>query len=214
MKLVSINVGGPREIEWGGRLVRTSIFKDPVVGPVHVGKLNLAGDEQSDLTVHGGVDKAVYIYPSEHYPYWREQLPEMEFPWGAFGENLTTEGLSEKEVKIGDRLGIGSAEFAVTQPRLPCVKLRIRFGRPDMVKRFHQSGRSGFYLTVLQEGEISAGDTIDWLPEEQPSVSVADIVRLYSKESPEPELLRQASRLSALPDGWREHFRDRLEESG
>lgn len=214
MKLVSINVGGPREIEWGGRRVRTSIFKDPIAGPVRVGKLNLAGDEQSDLTVHGGVDKAVYVYPSEHYPYWREQLPEMEFPWGAFGENLTTEGLSEKEVKIGDRIGIGSAKFAVTQPRLPCFKLGIRFGRPDMVKRFHNSGRSGFYLTVLQEGEISAGDTIDWLLEEQPSVSVANIVRLYSTENPEPELLRQASQLSALPDGWREQFRDRLEESG
>lgn len=213
MKLVSINVGGPREIEWGGRLVRTSIFKDPVAGPARVGKLNLAGDEQSDLTVHGGVDKAVYVYPSEHYPYWREQLPEMELPWGAFGENFTTEGLSEKEVKIGDRLGIGSAKFVVTQPRLPCFKLGIRFERPDMVKRFLRSGRPGFYLAVLQEGEISAGDTIDWLPEEQPSVSVADIVRLYTTKNPEPELLRQASELSALPDEWREQFRDRLEES-
>ena len=160
------------------------------------------------------MDKAIYVYPSEHYPYWREQLPEMELPWGAFGENLTTEGLSEKDVKIGDRLGTGSAKFVVTQPRLPCFKLGIRFGRPDMVKRFHQSGRSGFYLTVLQEGEISAGDTIDWFPEGQPSVSVSDIVRLYTTKNPEPDLLRQASELSALPDGWREHFRDRLEESG
>ncbi len=214
MKLVSINAGGPREIEWGGRRVRTSIFKDPIAGPVRVGKLNLAGDEQSDLTVHGGVDKAVYVYPSEHYPYWREQLPDMELPWGAFGENLTAEGLSEKEVKIGDRIGIGSAKFAVTQPRLPCFKLGIRFERPDMVKRFHQSGRTGFYLAVLQEGEISAGDSIDWLPEGQPSVSVANIVRLYTVENPEPELLRQASELSALSDGWQEHFRHRLEESG
>ena len=213
MKLVSINVGGPREVGWSGKVVRTSIFKDAVPGPVQVRKLNLAGDEQSDLSVHGGVDMAVYVYPSEHYPYWRGQLPEMELPWGAFGENLTTEGLSEKEVKIGDRLGIGSAKFVVTQPRLPCYKLGIRFGRPDMVKRFHESGRTGFYLAVLQEGEILAGNTIDWLPEEQPSVSVADIVRLYTTESPEPELLRRASGLTALSDGWRKHFRDRLEES-
>ena len=214
MKLLSINVGGPREVASNGKIVRTSIFKDPVSGPVRVSKLNLAGDEQSDLTVHGGVDMAVYVYPSEHYPYWRKQLPEVEFPWGAFGENLTTEGLSEKEVKIGDRLGIGSVKFVVTQPRLPCYKLGIRFGSPDMVKRFHQSGRPGFYLAVLQEGEISAGDTIDWLPEEQPSVSVADIVRLFTTKNPEPELLRQASELSVLPDMWREHFHDRLEESG
>ena len=213
MKLVSINVGGPREIEWNGRVVRTSIFKEPVVGPVRVGKLNLAGDEQSDLTFHGGVDKAVYAYPSEHYAYWRKQLPDLEFPWGAFGENLTTEGLSEKDVKIGDRLGIGSARFVVTQPRTPCSKLCVRFQRPDMVKRFHQSGRMGFYLAVIQEGEVAAGDAIEWFPEETPSLSVSEIARLYTTEQGDSKLLRQAVEIAALSEGWRKHFHRHLQRT-
>ena len=212
MKLVSINVGRPRQIERRGKTVRTSIFKDPLAGPVRVQKLNLAGDEQSDLSVHGGVDKAVYAYPSEHYAYWREQLPEMELPWGSFGENLTTEGLSEKDVQIGDRLSIGSAEFMVSQPRLPCFKLGVRFERPDMVKRFQQSGRTGFYLAVLHEGAISAGDSIQVVSAGQPSVSVAEIARLYTADEAEQELLRQASELAALSEDWREYFRNRLWE--
>ena len=192
--------------------MRTSIFKDPVTGPVRVQTLNLAGDEQSDLSVHGGVDKAVYAYPSEHYAYWREQLPETEFSWGAFGENLTTEGLSESLLSIGDRLSIGSVEFLVTQPRLPCFKLGVRFGRPDMVKRFQRSGRTGFYLAVLKEGVISAGDSIRVLSTVQPSVTVAEIARLYTADEGEQELLRRASDLAALPEGWREYFRNRLWE--
>jgi len=212
VKLVSINVGRPREVEWHGKQVRTSIFKDPVQGPVRVQKENLAGDEQADLSVHGGVDKAVYAYPSEHYAYWRELLPGMEFPCGAFGENLTTEGLSETALRIGDRLSIGSAEFLVTQPRLPCFKLGIRFGRKDMVKRFQRSGRTGFYLAVLREGMISPQDPIQLLSEPNPSVTVADIARLYTADEGEQELLRRASDLTALPDGWREYFRNRLWE--
>jgi len=212
MKLVSISVGGPRQVEWRGKTVRTSIFKDPVAGPVRVQKLNLAGDEQSDLSVHGGVDKAVYAYPSEHYAHWREQLPEMKLPWGSFGENLTTEGLNDKTLQIGDRLSIGSAEFVVTQPRLPCFKLGVRFGRPDMVKRFQKSGRTGFYLAVLQEGVISAGDSIQVVSVGQPSVSVAEIARLYTADEAEQELLRQASELAALSEDWREYFRNRLWE--
>lgn len=212
MKLVSVNVGRPREVEWRGKTVRTSIFKDPVAGPVRVQKLNLAGDEQADLSVHGGIDKAVYAYPSEHYPYWREQLPGSEFPWGAFGENLTTEGVSESALLIGDHLRIGSVEFVVTQPRLPCFKLGVRFGRPDMVKRFHRSGRTGFYLAVLREGVIAAGDAIEVLSEGQTSVAVAEIVRLYTADEPEQEPLRRASELAALPQSWREYFRNRLWE--
>ena len=212
MKLVSINVGRPRQIERRGKTVRTSIFKDPLAGPVRVQKLNLAGDEQSDLSVHGGVDKAVYAYPSEHYAYWCEQLPEMKLPWGSFGENLTTEGLNDKTLQIGDRLSIGSAEFVVTQPRLPCFKLGVRFGRPDMVKRFQKSGRTGFYLAVLQEGVISAGDSIQVVSVGQPSVSVAEIARLYTADEAEQELLRQASELAALSEDWREYFRNRLWE--
>jgi len=177
MRVVSIQVGRPREIEWRGKTVRTSIFKEPVSGPVRVGKLNLAGDEQADLSVHGGVDKAVYAYPSEHYAHWRDELPGVELPWGSFGENLTTEGLSETAVRIGDRLSIGSAEFLVTQPRLPCFKLAIRFGRPDMVKRFQRSGRSGFYLAVAREGTISAGDPIQVLSTEGSGFKVADVAR-------------------------------------
>lgn len=212
MNLVSVNIGRPREVEWRGKTVRTSIFKDPVTGPVQVQKLNLAGDEQSDLAVHGGPDKAAYAYPSEHYAYWREQLPGTEFPWGTFGENLTTEGLSEDTVRIGDRLIVGSAEFLVTQPRLPCFKLGVRFGRPDMVKRFQRSGRSGFYLAVLREGVISTGDSIHLISAEQSSVTVGNIVRLYTADDGEQELLRRASELDALPESWREYFCNRLWE--
>ena len=210
MRLVSVNVGRPREAEWRGKLVRTSIFKDPVTGPVAVHKLNLTGDEQADLSVHGGVAKAVYAYPSEHYSYWRDQLPEVEFPWGAFGENLTTEGLSESSLRIGDCLSIGSGEFLVTQPRLPCFKLGVRFGRPDMVKRFQRSARTGFYLAVLQEGLISPGDSIQVLSRAQSTVTVAEISRLYTADDTEQDLLRRASEASALPDSWREYFRNRL----
>jgi MOSC domain-containing protein YiiM len=154
MKVVSINVGLPREVEWHGKIVRTSIFKEPVAGRVRVERLNVEGDRQSDLTVHGGADKAVYAYPAEHYPFWREELPGVDFPWGAFGENFTTEGLIEDGVHIGDQLTAGSAQFVVTQPRMPCFKLGIRFGRPDMVKRFLRSGRTGFYLAVAREGDV------------------------------------------------------------
>ena len=190
MKVVSIQVGRPREIEWRGRTVLTSIFKDAVTGPVRVHALNLAGDEQSDPSVHGGADKAVYAYPAEHYAYWREELPGAELPWGAFGENLTTEGLDETGLRVGDRLRIGSAELVVTQPRFPCYKLAARFGRPDMVKRFQRSGRSGFYLAVLREGVIAAGDPIQRIPAEPPGARVADVVRLHAEEevrrSPQP----------------------------
>jgi len=210
MRLISINVGRPREIEWRGKTVRTSIFKDPVTGPVRVHKLNLAGDEQADLSVHGGVDKAVYAYPSEHYAYWRDELPGIEFPWGAFGENLTTEGMIEGSLRIGDRVSIGSGEFLVTQPRLPCFKLAVRFGRSDMVKRFQRSARTGFYLAVVREGSISSGDPIQVISEAQPGVTVAEIARLYTADDAEQDLLRRASEVAALPDSWREYFRNRL----
>jgi MOSC domain-containing protein YiiM len=160
MKLESINVGLPREVEWQGRSVLTSIFKEPVSGRVRVDRLNLDGDRQSDLTVHGGFAKAVYVYPAEHYPFWREQLGAPDLAPGAFGENFTTEGLLESSVRIGDKLRIGTAEFVVTQPRTPCFKLQIRFGRLDMVRRFLRSGRSGFYLAVTREGEVEKGDEI------------------------------------------------------
>jgi MOSC domain-containing protein YiiM len=211
-KILSINVGLPREVDWRGKVVRTSIFKAPVTGDVRVTKLNLQGDRQSDLSVHGGTDKAVYAYPSEHYAFWRKELPEIDFPLGAFGENLTTEGLLEDAVHIGDRFRAGSAEFVVTQPRMPCYKLGMRFNRPDVVKRFLASGRTGFYFAVLREGEIAAGQTVERLAEDENRVSVTDVVGLYASDAANQVLLRRASELPALPESWREYFRERLWE--
>lgn len=212
MKLLSINVGLPRAVEWRGKSVLTSIFKSPVSGRARVEKLNLEGDQQSDLTVHGGADKAIYVYPSEHYAFWRNELPDLEFPLGAFGENLTSEGLAEESVHIGDRFRAGSAEFVVTQPRMPCFKLGIRFNRPDMVKRFLRSGRTGFYLAVLREGEIGAGDPLELVAKDDKHISVADVTRLYAADAADQELLRRASELPALPESWRAYFRERILE--
>ena len=210
MKVIAVSVGRPREVAWNGKTILTSIFKTPTSERLHVSRLNLDGDQQSDLTVHGGVDKAVYVYPSEHYAFWKEQLPGTDLPWGSFGENLTTEGLLEHEVRIGDRLCIGSAEFVVTQPRMPCFKLGIRFGDPKMVKRFLQSHRSGFYLRVHEEGELTAGDSIELLAKAPEKITVVDISMLYEAVAPDRELLRRASELSSLPLGWRDYFRKRL----
>jgi MOSC domain-containing protein YiiM len=210
MKLISVNVGRPRDIIVGGKTLRTSIWKSPVPGRVHVSTLNLDGDQQSDLSVHGGVDKAVYLYPSEHYSYWRTQLPDFDLPWGAFGENFTTDGLLEDQVKIGDRIRIGSAEFTVTQPRMPCYKLGIRFDRRDMVKRFLESKRTGFYLAVLREGEVESGNAIEFTEKQESGVTITDIVNLYSRDSENQELLRRATELPALPQAWRDYFRKRL----
>jgi MOSC domain-containing protein YiiM len=209
MKIVSVNVGLPREVAYRGEHVQTSIFKDPVAGRVRVELLNLEGDRQADLTVHGGVDKAVYVYSSEHYAFWREELPDVDLPWGSFGENITAEGLLENRVQIGDRLEAGSAEFVVTQPRMPCFKLGIRFGRPDIIKRFLQSGRSGFYLAVLREGAIEAGDEITLTATSDASVTVADITSLYAGNANQ-DLLRRASELAALPESWRDYFGKKL----
>jgi MOSC domain-containing protein YiiM len=176
MRLVSVNVGRPREIQVPGEVVLTSIFKNPVPGPVRVTRLNLDGDEQSDLSVHGGVNKAVYAYPSEHYAFWRRELPDAELPWGAFGENLTTEGPLESTTHIGDRFRIGTAELVVTQPRMPCFKLALKFGREDMITRFLKSGLSGFYLSVAEEGEVAAGNPIVVLSRAD-APSIAEVLR-------------------------------------
>ncbi|HEX7677370.1 MAG TPA: MOSC domain-containing protein [Thermoanaerobaculia bacterium] len=210
MNVLSINVGLPRDVEWRGQIVQTSIFKEPVPDAVKVRRLNLDGDQQSDLTVHGGAEKAVYVYPSEHYAFWSQELPGFDLPWGAFGENFTTTGLDEESVHIGDRFRIGSAEFVVTQPRMPCYKLGIRFGRPDMVKRFLRSGRTGFYLAVTGEGEVSAGDAISVLAMHPDAVTIADVVSLYASDADNQELLRRVSGLAALPEDWRDYFRKRL----
>lgn len=212
MKLVSVNVGLPRRFEVNGKEIVTGIFKEPVAGRVAVRTLNLDGDKQADLEVHGGPDKAVYAYPTEHYDYWRKELPDDKLPWGVFGENLSVEGLREDKLNIGDTLRIGTAELAVTQPRLPCYKLAFRFGRPDMVKRFLHSRRTGFYLRVLREGEVAAGDTIELLSRDSNNVTVADITRLYAFEKDNRELMQRALGLPALPESWRDYFAGKLHE--
>jgi MOSC domain-containing protein YiiM len=212
MKIVSVNVGLPREVTWKGRSVLTGIFKEPVAGAVRVRGVNLEGDRQADLTVHGGRDKAVYAYAAEHYDYWRNELPEMDLPYGMFGENLTTTGLFETDTCIGDRLRIGSVLFEVTQPRLPCYKLGLKFGRDDIIKKFLQSERSGIYFAVLEEGEIRAGDAIEVVSRDENQVTVTDIARLYTSEKANLDLLRRAVKVEALAENWREYFAERLEK--
>jgi len=149
IKLISVNVGLPRVVMSNGDPVSTGIFTEPVAGRVMLRALNLDGDRQADLSVHGGPSKAVYVYPSEHYEYWTHELPEMKLPWGMFGENFTTAGLFESEVNVGDQFRVGSAIVMATEPRRPCYKRSIRFGRSDIVKRFPASERTGFYFAVL-----------------------------------------------------------------
>ena len=208
MRIVSVNVGLPRPALWPGREVMTGIFKEPVAGRVAVRALNLDGDRQADLSVHGGVHKAVYAYPSEHYPFWEEVLERENLPWGTLGENLTTEGWLEEEVFLGDRFRAGTAELVVTQPRMPCFKLAVKLGRTDVVETFLESGRSGFYFAVTREGEVGAGDAFERIHEDENRVSIADTVRLYLDRDgrSDPDLLRRVVRVEALPESWREHF--------
>lgn len=213
MKIVSVNVGRPREIDWKGKTIRTSIFKEPVQGRVRLEALNFVGDEQADLSVHGGPQKAVYGYASEHYDFWQQQLPGVHLPWGVFGENLTTEGLLEEEINIGNRYQLGSAVVMVTQPRIPCYKLGIRFGRDDIVKRFLKSGRPGFYFSVIQEGEVGAGDALELVYREAADVTVADILRLYVTDKQNLSLTQRAVQVAALADGWRDYFQRRLAQT-
>jgi MOSC domain-containing protein YiiM len=210
MKVVSVNVGKPQEHEWRGQRVSTAIFKSAVEGPVAVRKLNLEGDAQADLTVHGGLDKAVYAYPHEHYAYWQSQLPDYSLTLGNFGENLTTEGLSEEAIHIGDQLQIGTALFTVTQPRSPCYKLSVRFLRDDMTRRFYESRHLGFYLRVLREGEVKAGAAVTVVSQDPNAVSVADVIRLFTGDSHDLALLGRALKLSTLPQGWRHVLQERV----
>lgn len=212
MRLISLNTGMPREVHVNGQAVRTSIWKSPREGRLRVTALNIDGDQQSDLSVHGGPTKAVYCYPSEHYAYWRQELPDADLPWGVFGENLTMEGLLETDIHIGDRLRIGTAEFRVTQPRQPCFKLAIRFGREDMIKRFVESGRSGFYVSVVREGAVAGGDKIHVIERAKGSMTVAEIVSLRYDDYDKQDELSRAAELPGLSAGWRDHFRKRAEE--
>src|SRR2546427_3006005 len=161
MRVVSVNVSLPKTVEWRGRRVTTAIFKEPVEGRVRIRRTGLVGDRQADSSVHGGPTKAVYAYPSEHYPFWRRELGRADLPWGLFGENLTTEGLDERTLRVGDRLRVGSALLTVTQPRMPCYKLGIRFGRLDMVRRVLASGRAGVFVAGHAEGAVGAGEPVE-----------------------------------------------------
>ncbi len=212
MKVVSVNVGLPKLVQVSEEdAVLTGIFKEPVDGKVRVNELNLAGDRQADLSVHGGPYKSVYAYTAEHYDLWREELPEMELPLGMFGENLTVTEMPENEVFIGDHLRIGTAEFAVTQPRMPCYKLGIRFGRSDILRRFLKSRRSGFYLTVLKTGELGSGDRIEVFKRDENRVTVEDIVRVYITDKKDVDTMSRALKIEYLPDHWKDEFRRRLE---
>ena len=210
MKIISLHVGRPRLVVWNGQSVSTGIYKSPVEGRVMLRTLNLDGDRQADLTVHGGPDKAVYSYPSEHYGYWRDELPGTELPWGMFGENFTTEGLNESTVNVGDRFRIGEAEVTVTQPRMPCYKLGIKFGRADILKRFLASGRTGFYFSVRREGEVGAGDELELIRRDEHNVTVDDVTRLYVRDKHDVETMRRAVAVEALPESWRDHFLQQL----
>jgi MOSC domain-containing protein YiiM len=210
MELISLNVGLPRDVIWKGRTVTTGIYKEPVAGAVRLRNLNLDGDRQADLSVHGGLEKAVYAYPSEHYAYWRSELGRPELTWGMFGENFTTDGLLEKETNIGDTFRIGSALVMVTQPRMPCYKLGIKFERDDILKRFLSSLRSGFYFSVLEEGEVAAGDEIQLVARDASNITVEDITRLYSTERDNDALKRRAIEVEALPSSWRNFFLKQL----
>jgi MOSC domain-containing protein YiiM len=211
MKLISVNVGLPREVTAQDGAVLTGIFKVALEGPVMLRTLNLDGDRQADLSVHGGASKSVYAYPLEHYEFWRSELPDTKLTYGMFGENFTTQGLLEDTVNIGDRFRIGKAEVMVTEPRMPCYKLGIRFGRPDMVKRFLASRRTGFYFAVQKEGEVQAGDAMEVLGRDTNGITVADITRLYAFEKDDLNTLRRAVKVDALPDSWRGYFQHQIE---
>ena len=210
MKLLSLNVARPRLTLYNGNTINTGIFKEPVSGPVPLRTLNLDGDQQADLAVHGGPNKAVYAYPSEHYDFWREELPGMSLPWGMFGENFTTDGLFERDLHVGDRMQIGSAIIVVRQPRVPCYKLAAKFKRDDILARFLRSGRSGFYFSVEQEGIVEAGESYELLSRETEAVTIAEMNRLFVEDKYNRALIEKAISTRALPEDWRDYLAKRL----
>jgi MOSC domain-containing protein YiiM len=205
MKVISVNVGMPKDLLARDELVKSGIIKTPIAGLVRVRTLDLDGDRQADLTVHGGIDKAVYAYPSEHYAFWEKELGE-QLGWGAFGENLTVEGVDETTINIGDQLGIGTAVVAISQPRLPCFKLAAKFQRDDMIKRFRDSRRTGFYLRVLREGELQAGDPIVILKQDRARLTIHEITEIYFSKNAERSRIKRALSVEALATSWRNHF--------
>jgi MOSC domain-containing protein YiiM len=204
MKLLSVNVARPRAIQVGGREVKTGIYKEPVTGRVPVRRHNLDGDAQADLRVHGGEHKAVYAYPFEHYPQWEHELGRSGFTPGMFGENLTVSGATEEMICVGDTLRIGTAVLQVTHPRTPCFKLAHKFGRPQFIKEFLLSGRSGYYLRIVDEGELGAGDAIEFVSRDPQRVTVRGLLGLTDLKEINLDLAARAMQVEALPASWRE----------
>ncbi len=209
-KILSVNVSLPKEVDFEGQKVTTGIFKEPIEGRVMLRTLNLDGDRQADLTVHGGPDKAVYAYPIEHYEFWHKVYSKMEMPNGMFGENLTTEGLMEAEVNVGDVFKIGSSKVIATQPRMPCYKLGVKFRRMDILKKFLLSGRLGIYFKVLEEGEVGAGDPIIQIKKDTNRVGISEIGRLKTSDREDIGMMRRAVKVEALPEGWKDYFYEQI----
>lgn len=213
LKLLSLNVGLPRQVNFQNELVTTGIFKEPVSGRVRLRKLNLDGDKQADLTVHGGADKAIYAYPGEHYSYWNKKLYGMSLPWGKFGENFTTQGMFEETVNVGDQFQVGTAKVVATQPRMPCYKLGVKFGRMDIIKEFLASGLTGVYFKVMEEGELQQGDEIKLIRKDENNVTIKDIVRLYTVNKDDFQTMERAIKVKDLPEGWKFHFIEQLNQA-
>lgn len=210
-RLLAVCVGRPREIAWRGETVETAIFKAPVDGPVRVRRLGLEGDGQADRTVHGGVDKAVYAYDHSGTEHFRAALDRPALAAGAFGENLWLDLATEEDVRIGDRIAIGDVRLEVSQPRQPCPKLGLRFDDPGFPKRFIRSGRVGYYLRVLAEGTIAAGDAVELERVDPDALDVRAVVALWLDRDASPEALERAVAMEALADAWRTPLRQRLE---
>ncbi len=210
--IISVNVGGQREVEWKGRTVVTGIFKEPVDGPVYASGVNLTGDDQADRTVHGGESKAVYAFASEHYRQWEERFPDSEFGWGAFGENLTLQGMTEADVCIGDRFRCGEAEFVVTEPRMPCYKFAIRLNDNGVIKYMLETGHTGFYFTIAAPGSVEAGASLVHTGRPTDALPVSDLTHLYASKEPAPHVIERARRAPDLPEKWREWIAEKFKD--
>ena len=206
MKVLSVHVGSLQEMLRNGKKIQTGIFKQPTEGPIDVKQLGLEGDQQANKKLHGGVYKAICVYPSEHYDLWKEELGNPGLSFGDFGENLTTAGLMEGDICLGDRLRIGSVEMVVTQPREPCITLNARLDTKDLSARIRKSGRSGFYCSVEREGTIENGDSIEYISRDENKVSVSDFNRIINGETEVADIIFRASKIDALPPRLKSQF--------
>ena len=206
MKVLSVNVGSLQKMLRNGKKIQTGIFKKSTEGPINVKRLGLEGDQQANKKLHGGIDKAICVYPSEYYELWKEELGKPDLSFGDFGENLTTFGLLEDDIYLGDRLRIGSVEVVVTQPREPCITLNVRLGRKDVSALIRKSGRSGFYFSVEKEGIIKNGDSIENISKEENRVSVSDFNQIINGETGIADIIERASKVDVLPPRLKKQF--------